>query len=102
MSMLAKQWDASGAQAPSEEAPVVRSVPRHVTFASAECGSVSQQAYDRFAAKFLGRYLCSRSRSCAELWLSLELARVALATGGEVSERQAARLKESLIRDLAQ
>jgi hypothetical protein len=102
MSIPVEKWEASRPKAPSQAAPIVRLVPRHVSFAGAGCSSVSQQAYDRLAAKFLANYRCMASHTCKELWTALDRGRADVAAGGEVSERQALRLKESMTRELTQ
>ena len=102
MSIQAEKWEASRPKAPVRRTPVVRLAPRHVSFAGTGCSSVSQQAYDRLAANFFERYRCTGSHTRKTLWTALERARADLAAGGEVSERQALRLKESLTRDLTQ
>lgn len=100
MSSSFRKW--ADLELPASKPTSTPAVPasRRVLFADSR--SASQESFDRLAAMFLERYRSAPSRSSQSIWQALESARADLVSRGTVSELQARRLKEGLIRDLTQ
>lgn len=75
-------------------------VPRRVRLAGNGAPSASQEAFDHLAELFLARYRSSRIRSFQAMWVAMEGALEDLVASRGVSEAQAHRLKEWMLRDL--